>query len=66
VLDKGGDKLDPYTRSHLVELKEQVEKRRDAQFIYNAKDVGGGGLSGLIFFQEEQKRREEAGTEQPR
>ena len=66
VLAKGGDKLDPYTRSHLVELKEQVEKRRDAQFIYNAKDVGGGGLSGLIFFQEEQKRREEAGTEQSR
>lgn len=65
VLSKGGDKLDPYTHSHLAELKEQVEKRRDAQFIYNAKDVGGGGLSGFLFFQEEQKRRE-ASQEQRR
>ncbi len=74
VLAKGGDKLDPYTRSHLAELKEQVEKRRDAQFIYNAKDVGGGNpFAGLLFFQEEQKRRNqeqqeqrEANAEQPR
>lgn len=58
VLVKGGDKLDPYTRSHLAELKEQVEKRRDAQFIYNAEDVGGGSLGGFIFFQEEQRKSE--------
>lgn len=59
VLAKGGNKLDPYTRSHLSELKEQVEKRRDAQFIYNAKDVGGGSLGSIIFFQEEQGKNEE-------
>jgi hypothetical protein len=60
VLNKSGDKLDPYTRSHLTELKEQIEKRRDAQFIYNAKDVGGGSLGGFIFFQEEERKRQEA------
>ena len=65
VLNKGGDKLDPYTRSHLAELKEQVEKRRDAQFIYNAADVGGGSSGGFIFFQEEERKRREQ-TEQPR
>jgi hypothetical protein len=59
VLNKGGNKLDPYTRSHLAELKEQVEKRRDAQFIYNAADIKSSGLGGFIFFQEEEKRREQ-------
>lgn len=59
VLTKGGNKLDPYTRSHLAELKEQVEKRRDAQFIYNAKDVGGSSLGSIFFFQEEQQKNEE-------
>ncbi|MFT5324862.1 MAG: hypothetical protein ACI8P0_002728 [Planctomycetaceae bacterium] len=73
VLAKGGDKLDPYTRSHLVELKEQVEKRRDAQFIYNASDIKSSGFSSFILFQEEQKRRDQeqrnrrdANAEQPR
>jgi hypothetical protein len=65
VLTKGGNKLDPYTRSHLVELKEQVEKRRDAQFIYNASDIKGGSSSGFIFLQEEDRKRE-VGTENSR
>ncbi|NQV28563.1 MAG: zinc-dependent metalloprotease [Rhodopirellula sp.] len=59
VLAKGGDKLDPYTRSHLAELKEQVVKRRDAQYIYNAKDIKSSPFSGFLMFQEEQKRREQ-------
>ncbi len=60
VLAKGGNKLDPYTRSHLAELKEQVVKRRDAQFIYNAKAVGGGNaFGGLLFFEEEERKRQE-------
>ena len=55
VLAKGGNKLDPYTRSHLAELKEQVVKRRDAQFIYNAKAVGGGNaFGGLLFIEEDE------------
>jgi hypothetical protein len=66
MLTKGGDKLDPYTRSHLAELKEQVEKRRDAQFIYNAKDVGGSSLGGFLFFQEEQQKKDEETKEQAR
>jgi hypothetical protein len=65
VLTKGGNKLDPYTRSHLAELKEQVEKRRDAQFIYNASDIKSSGFGSFFLFQEEQKRREE-NVEQPR
>ncbi|MDA1163653.1 MAG: zinc-dependent metalloprotease [Planctomycetota bacterium] len=64
VLEKGGDKIDPYTRTHLTDLIERVEKRRDAQFIYNANDIKGGS-SGGIFFQEEQ-RKSETGAAQRR
>lgn len=65
VLAKSGNKLDPYSRSHLAELKEQVEKRRDAQFIYNARDVGGSSLGSILFLQEEDRKRQPE-TEQPR
>ena len=41
--EKGADKLDPYTAAHLSKLLEQIEKLQNAEFIYNAKDVGGGG-----------------------
>jgi hypothetical protein len=46
---------DPYTLAHLLKLKEQVDKLRDSQFIYNAADVGGGGGGGFFFFQNEQR-----------
>jgi hypothetical protein len=47
---------DPYTMAHLQKLKEQVDKLRDSQFIYNASDVGGGGGGGgFFFFQNEQR-----------
>lgn len=57
VLKEGGNKLDPYTHSHLAELKEQVEKRRDAQFIYNAKDIKGSSPFSFFLFQEEGRRK---------
>ena len=51
--------LDPYTAAHLTKLKEQVDKLKDSQFIYNASDVGGGGGSGGFFiFQNEQKQQQ--------
>jgi len=40
---KGRDKIDPYTLAHLEKLIEQIDKRQNAEFIYNANDVGGGG-----------------------
>lgn len=42
------DKLDPYTLAHLEKIKEQIEKLKAGQFIYNAADVGGGGGGALI------------------
>jgi hypothetical protein len=44
-----GDKLDPYSRAHLTEVQELIAKALDAQYIYNVKDLGGGGQRFLIF-----------------
>ncbi len=42
ILTQDADKLDPYTKAHLGETKERITKALDAQYIYNAKDIGGG------------------------
>ena len=34
--DASANRLDPYTRAHLLEVSAKVEKALDAQFIYNA------------------------------
>lgn len=58
--------LDPYTAAHLAKLKEQVDKLKDSQFIYNASDVGGGGGGGgFFFFQPEQKQQRQFQPLQP-
>jgi hypothetical protein len=44
ILESGGDKLDPYTKAHLTEVNEQIAKALNAQYIYNAKDMGGSGI----------------------
>ena len=41
------DKLDPYSRAHLGQAAQQIEKAIDAQYIYNADKMGGGG-GGMI------------------
>jgi len=43
--------LDPYSLAHLTETHAHIEKALDAQYIYNASDVGGGGSGGFFFFQ---------------
>ncbi len=50
VLGEAKEKVDPYTIAHLEKMKEKIQKTKDGQFIYNAKDIGGGGLGGIIFF----------------
>ena len=37
------DKLDPYTIAHLGDAEAALEKVLDAEFIYNANQMGGGG-----------------------
>lgn len=51
VLKSGGaSKIDPYSRAHLTEISQQIAKALDAQYIYNAGDIGGGmGGFGAIF-----------------
>ena len=39
----------------LSEAKLRIEKALDAQYIYNADDVGGGGSGGFFFFHEDGK-----------
>ena len=36
TLEKGGDKLDAYSRAHLLEASRRIESALDADFIYNA------------------------------
>ncbi|MBL0927212.1 MAG: zinc-dependent metalloprotease [Phycisphaerales bacterium] len=59
VLDKNSGKLDPYSLSHLSEAKLRIEKALDAQYIYNANQIGGG-FGGFMFFGEQPGRAGEA------
>jgi hypothetical protein len=45
--DKSG--LDPYSFAHLAEAKLKIDKALDAQYIYNASDIGGGGMPFFFF-----------------
>lgn len=68
VLSNGKSRkmVDPYTVAHLSKLKEQVEKLKDSQFIYNASDVGGGGgFSSFFLFQDEPGTRPQQFQPQP-
>ena len=42
-LMEAGEKLDPYTMAHLGDAEAALEKALDAEFIYNANQIGGGG-----------------------
>lgn len=42
--------LDPYSLAHLSEIKVRIEKALDAQYIYNADAIGGGGFPSGFFF----------------
>ena len=43
---------DPYSQSHLSEASIRIEKALDADYIYNASSMGGGGV--LRFMREPQ------------
>jgi hypothetical protein len=51
TLNRGGARLDAYTLAHLSEAQVRIGKALDAQYIYNAGDVGGGGSLPFIFLQ---------------
>lgn len=49
ALAEVGSNLDPYSRAHLTEVHELVQKALDAQYIYNADKLGGGSRTILLF-----------------
>jgi hypothetical protein len=51
VLKNGSSRLDPYTLAHLNDAHNRIGKALDAQYIYNANDIGGGGSMPFFFFQ---------------
>jgi len=51
-----GGSLDAYTKAHLQEASVRIEKALDADYIYNAEDMSGGGGMTIIFGQEGKDR----------
>ena len=51
VLDKGSDRIDPYTVAHLSEAKVRIEKALDADYIYNVPTFNFGGGMPMMFGQ---------------
>jgi hypothetical protein len=49
TVNRNASRLDTYSLAHLSEANVRIEKALDAQYIYNADDVGGSG-GGLPFF----------------
>lgn len=43
------DGLDPYSKAHLYEASQRIEKALDADYVYNQSSGMGGGLPFLIF-----------------
>ena len=62
LLKRGGNKIDPYTTAHLTKVQTKIEKALNAEYIYNANDIGGGGGGGTIIFfgnETEKKNRDD-------
>lgn len=51
-------KVDPYTKAHLTETAGVIEKALNAEYIYNAKSIGGGGRGSIIILGEETRSKE--------
>jgi len=58
LLEVAGDKLDPYSKAHLTEIEGQISKALDSQYIYNANDIGGGGMQFFFLGKDEEGRKE--------
>jgi hypothetical protein len=56
VMDADDVDPDPYTEAHLSEAIVRIEKALDADYIYNASDIGGVGGS-MRFFMDVQMRK---------
>jgi hypothetical protein len=50
IQGKNAEKVDSYTLAHLTESKMRIDKALDAQYIYNASGMGGGGGGIIIHF----------------
>ncbi len=47
----GAGRIDDYSKAHLAEAGLRIDKVLDAQYIYNANKIGGGGMSPFFFGQ---------------
>ncbi len=41
----GKSRIDPYTTAHLMSASDRIERALDAQYIFNAGDMGGGTIN---------------------
>ncbi|MCB9846874.1 MAG: zinc-dependent metalloprotease [Phycisphaeraceae bacterium] len=48
TLKKADSKIDPYTVAHLTDATLRIGKALDANYIYNANEIGGGGPVTII------------------
>jgi hypothetical protein len=46
--------IDPYSAAHLSEAQGRIEKALDAQYIYNANQMGGNRFPMFLLFREPQ------------
>ena len=53
LVKEQGDKLDPYSRSHLLQMQTVIEKALNSQFIYNASAIGSRSMGRTIFLGDE-------------
>jgi len=51
------DQLDEYSLAHLSESKTRIGKALEAEYIYNADALGGGGMGGFFFFQPSEEKK---------
>lgn len=49
ALETGGDKIDPYTRAHLIDAGEQIKRALEAVSIYNVDKISGSRSTILRF-----------------
>ena len=47
VISRDGSRLDPYSRAHLIDAKNHIDRVLDAAYLYNPG--GGGGTSTVNF-----------------
>ncbi len=56
-------RLDAYSRAHLSEAEALIAKSLDSEYIYNASDIGGGGLPMFLFMQQQAEAQRQAERE---